>query len=149
MSCEAVRAPSTFESVLLAEFNLGLPPLTFYKLSYESSDWSFVLKLHAIIECALGRLLQKRLSEDEYDEGATVFGKVQQAFESGALVDDKHYRSFLLSLNYLRNRFAHQANYIVADIKTVISEMPEHSVVIERRQKIESQRSDEGFFEDW
>ena len=30
---------NTFESILLAELNLGLPPLTFFKILQEPSDW--------------------------------------------------------------------------------------------------------------
>src|SRR5260221_8632209 len=38
-----MRVPTTFESVLLAEFNLELPPMSFFKLIGERDDWSFIL----------------------------------------------------------------------------------------------------------
>jgi hypothetical protein len=121
-----METPTTFESVLLAELNLGLPPLTFYRIGEEPSDWSFVLKLHAVMECALNRLLDKRLPEDEFEETMTCARKIQLAFEMPEFAHDEHYRSFLITLNYLRNRFAHRAKYIVADLGKVLQEVPSH-----------------------
>jgi len=121
-----MQKPNTVESILLAELNLRLPPLSFYKLVKEPSDWSFILKLHAILEGALTRLLERRLSESDFDETLTFMRKVQLAFELRELAHDNHYRSFLVTLNHLRNRFAHRAEYIVADIPTVIQGIPTH-----------------------
>ena len=126
MSDDTFKAPSTFESVLLAELNLGLPPLFFYELIREPNDWSYVLKLHVMFESALNKVLEKRGPEDDYDQPSTYYSKVEKALQSGAVVEDEHYRNFLVSLNYLRNCFAHRASYIVAAISSVINEMPAH-----------------------
>jgi hypothetical protein len=117
--------PSTVESILLAELNVGLPPFTFYKLIGESSDWSFVLKLHAILECALDRLLRGRLSGDDFDDRMTFYRRVELAFDIPEFDRDDHYRNFFFNLNSLRNRFAHRAKYIVADIGTVVRDFPD------------------------
>jgi len=71
-----MKAPTPFESVLLAELNIGLPPTSFHKLLEETDDWSFILKLHAILECALVRLLEKRSSSDFLDENSNFVQKV-------------------------------------------------------------------------
>jgi hypothetical protein len=116
---------NTFESILLAELNLGLPPLTFFKILQEPSDWSFILKLHAVVECALGRLLEKRMLEN-FEVTSSFVSKLQLAFELPDLAHDDHYRRFLTALNFLRNRFAHRARYIVSDLRTVLQEIPVH-----------------------
>jgi hypothetical protein len=43
-----MRPPEIFESVLLAEMNLGLPPTFFYSLLKEPDDWAFILKLSCV-----------------------------------------------------------------------------------------------------
>jgi len=121
-----MKAPNNFEAILLAEFNLGLPPLTFFKLIKEPSDWSFVLKLHTVLECALNCLLEKRMPAYDYDRPMTFVSKVQLAFELPMPARDDYYRNFFKNLNYIRNRFAHRANYILYDLKQVIQEIPLH-----------------------
>jgi hypothetical protein len=114
---------SIFESILLAELNLDLPPLTFFNVAGEPSDWTFIIQLHAVLECALCRLLEKKMPED-LDTISSFVSKVQLAFKLPELAHDDHYRSFLIALNFLRNRFVHRASYIVADLRTVLQEIP-------------------------
>jgi hypothetical protein len=121
-----MEIPSTFEGVLLAELNIGIPPASVIKLMKERDDWSFILKLHAIFECALTRLLEKRLGDGAFDERTSFFGKVQQAFQIPTMALDKQFQGFYYALNYVRNRFAHNARYIRADLGTVIDELPRH-----------------------
>ena len=71
-----MECPTTFESVLLAELVVGLPPLTFYNLIGERDDWCFILKLHAIMECALTRLLEKRIEDQDFDDPMTFHRKL-------------------------------------------------------------------------
>jgi len=120
-----MNAPDEFESVLLAEMNLGMPPTSFYSLLKETGDWSFVLKLHCIFECALAQLIERRGADDNGVE-STFVGKVQSAFQVPFLSGDdgETFRSFLLNLNFLRNRFAHNARYMSADIWTVLLDVP-------------------------
>ncbi len=125
-----MRVPTTFESVLLAELIVGLPPMSFPKLISERDDWSFIVKLHAIIECALTRLLEKRNTDHDFDDPISFTGKLQ-LLQSVLAVPEEEYRSFLVALNYLRNRFAHEAKYIVADLQTVFQEIPSR-----RRQSV-------------
>src|SRR5437667_198329 len=118
-----MRVPTTFESVLLAELNVGLPPMSFHKLIGERDDWSFILKLHAIMESALRRLLDKRLADHDFDDPVS-FSQKLRLLQSVLPVPEEEYQSFLVALNYLRNRFAHEAKYIVADLHTVFNELP-------------------------
>src|SRR2546426_8680359 len=89
-----MRIPSTFESLLLAELNLGLPPTSFFKLMSEPDDWSFILKLHAILESALTSLLEKRLPAEDFDNTMTFARKIQLVFELPECSQDPEYRSF-------------------------------------------------------
>jgi hypothetical protein len=120
-----VKAPEVFESVLLAEMNLGMPPTSFYALLREPNDWSFVLKLHCVFECALAQLVERRAADDTGVE-TTFVGKVQSAFQVPFLSGGggETFRSFLLNLNFLRNRFAHNAKYMSADIWTILRDVP-------------------------
>src|SRR6266496_1060873 len=119
-----MKPPTPFEAILLAELNLGLPPMSFYKLMKEPDDWSFVLKLHAILESALTRLLEKRLHDDGFDAYTNFVGKAQLAFELQEVALDKEYQGFYFALNSLRNLFAHNAKYICADLRTVLLSIP-------------------------
>jgi hypothetical protein len=120
--------PSQFEAILLAELNIGLPPTSFWRLLREPDDWSFILKLHAIFEGVLARVIEKRVADKTVDEYTSFTRRVQLAFElpclSGNKGEGERYRSFLLDLNSLRNRFAHNASYICADLRTVLLSIP-------------------------
>jgi hypothetical protein len=90
----------------------------------EPDDWSFILKLHAILESALTCVLEKRLRADDFDERLSFAGKVQLVFRLPECVRDPEYRTFFVALNSLRNRFAHSARYIFADFSTVFQDIP-------------------------
>jgi hypothetical protein len=40
-----IPEPEQFESILLAELRLGLPPLFYWQLREIKDDWAFILKL--------------------------------------------------------------------------------------------------------
>jgi len=139
-----MNPPEVFESVLLAEMNLGMPPTSFYSLVQETRDWSFVLKLHCVFECALAQLVQRRGANDTAAE-STFVGKVHSAFQTPFLSgqDGETFRNFLLSLNFLRNRFAHNARYMSADIWTVLLDVPlPRRRVVQAGLKLVSDRPD-------
>ncbi len=118
-----MKRPTLFDLVLLAELNLGMPPTTFFKLLQEPDDWSFVVKLHAVLECALNVLIEKQL-KPRPDERITFYGKVQLALEHPLLAPDKLFREFFIAFNFLRNRMVHDARYITADLITVLEALP-------------------------
>src|SRR5437667_10155251 len=90
----------------------------------EPDDWSFILKLHAILESALTSLLDKRLPAEDFHNTMTFARKIQLVFELPECSRDPEYRSFFFSLNSLRNRFAHSARHIFADFSTVFRDIP-------------------------
>jgi hypothetical protein len=117
-------APNVSESVSLAEMNLGMPPTSFYLLLREPNDWSFVLKLHCVFECALAQLVERRGADGTIDHYSTFARKVEAAFQLPFLRGGETWRSFLVNLNFLRNRFAHKAAYMSVDIRTVLLDVP-------------------------
>ena len=121
-------SPGMFEASLLAELNMGLPPTSFFKLLAEPNDWSFVLKLHAMLEGALVRLLERRFPEEGPDERTNFVEKVRVAFELPEVSRDQKYQGFYFALNFVRNRFAHNAKYIYADLRTVLAEIPPYQL---------------------
>ncbi|MFM0115660.1 hypothetical protein [Paraburkholderia nemoris] len=88
---------------------LGLPSGFFASLLKED-DWSFVIKLHALIESALAHVVAHRLG----DEVADVVGlldmgerKGKVAFAAALKLIDEQERYFLKLLSSIRNRCAH------------------------------------------
>lgn len=95
---------------------MGLPSGFFTNLVHEN-DWSFVIKLHALIEAALAFVISHKLS----DEVANVIseldmngrkGKVAFATAALNLIDDGEGR-FLRLLSALSNRCAHGIQQVV------------------------------------
>ena len=105
-----------FDLILLAEHRLGLPPLFYFKVMDIKDDWAFILKLHALFEGAVHRLLAEKTAQFEFAEPVpserdSFFTKVQTAARL-FLPDnrDEAYipaREYLLALNHLRNRITH------------------------------------------
>ena len=88
---------------------LGLPSGFFDSLLKED-DWSFVIKLHALIEQALAHVIAHRLGDEIADIVASLDmgerrGKV--GFAVALKLIDERDRSFLKLLSSLRNRCAH------------------------------------------
>jgi hypothetical protein len=91
------------------EKELGLP-ISFFDNLAKEDDWSFVIKLHALFESALGYVVGNRLGEQVTDVVARLDmngrkGKVAFA-KALELIGDDEVR-FLDLLSKLRNRCAH------------------------------------------
>lgn len=102
---EPLGAVARFENAL------GLPAGFFLKLLSED-DWSFVIKLHALIEAAVSHLLTAKCGTPELLDVFTRIelsnaqtGKIAFAQALGCLDPDE--RQFVRKLSELRNAFAH------------------------------------------
>jgi hypothetical protein len=98
-------ALGNFETSLLAELRLGLPPLFYYRLVEIKDDWGFVLKLHSFFEGTLTSLIQHKLrcrknSRETLAPRDTFVSRVYLADRMKLLEPD--YKAFLLGLNRLR-----------------------------------------------
>lgn len=96
--------------------SIDLPP-TFLDELYSDSDWSFVIKTHALFESVLGALIVKRLQLPTADDviahldfNNTKSGKVAFARSLGLL--SKEHVSFLRGLSELRNMLVHKIHNV-------------------------------------
>ncbi len=118
----------TFETSLLAELRVGLPPLFYYRLIEITDDWAFVLKLHSFFEGTLTQLIREKLRlRSDCSESLTprdsFVSRVHLAFRMGILEQD--FRGFLLALNRLRNDITHNIRFIEFDLDKYVDALSE------------------------
>lgn len=96
--------------------SVGLPP-TFLDDLLHDSDWSFVIKTHALFEAVLGSLIVRRLGAEaaadaiaNLDFNNTKSGKVAFARALGLI--DKEHVAFLRGLSELRNQLVHKVHNV-------------------------------------
>lgn len=84
-----------FEEIQDFESRLGLPE-NFYEQLLHEDDWSFVVKLNALFECACTHVLTARLHTPELadafaqlDFANTRYGKVAQLRSLGAITSEQ------------------------------------------------------------
>lgn len=106
------------------EKELNLPNGFFLNLLIKEDDWSFTIKLHALVEAAVSHLLASICGDRLLDIftrlelSSDTIGKV--AFAKALDVLDKDERTFVRKLSEIRNSFAHDvrkagatlANYV-------------------------------------
>jgi hypothetical protein len=124
-----MKLPNFFESILLAELNLGVRPTSFFQIAEDwakrKDDWTLVLQLHAYLEGGLNVLLLKRRSQltEPFDDRITFARKVDLAFRLEEFSRDTQYKTFFSAINSLRNRFAHDPRYIKTDLKCYLDHL--------------------------
>ena len=103
--------------------SVGLPP-DFMRALVQESDWSLIIKLHAVFEAVIASLIVKQLKTPDVEEVVSHLdfnnvksGKVAFARALG-LIDSKEV-AFLRGLSELRNALVH-------DIKNVQFNLREH-----------------------
>jgi hypothetical protein len=99
------------EKIAELEMKIGLKKGFCCKL-LEEDDWSFVIKLHAVFEAALSRLICKQIGKDglldiisRLDTSNTSCGKLAFAKALGYIEDEE--RKFIRNLSELRNSLVH------------------------------------------
>lgn len=119
-----IRFIEAIKAVIPFEERLSIKKGFYVGLLVEKDDWSFLIKLHALIEAALSHLLaelislsvKKYLPDDKKPKGLEEFfswlelsnkrtGKV--AFVKALDVFPKEHRRFISSLSELRNQLVH------------------------------------------
>jgi hypothetical protein len=116
-------APKLFAIVDRLEQELGLPHGFYEKLVDVDDDWSFVLKVHALMEASLAILLAERIggrdlpnlsnlsnSLSRLEMNRRHTGKVDLAFTLG-LIKERD-RLLLRQLSELRNTYVHQVRNV-------------------------------------
>ncbi len=102
------------------------------KLATED-DWSFVIKLHALVEAALTHLLtvasHKPTLDKVYallDTSDTKKGKLAFAREMGLLGDN--YRRYVVSLSQVRNKFIHDVRNVGSTLETYMASLDANQI---------------------
>jgi hypothetical protein len=105
-----------FEAIAELEKELGLPN-DFYLNLEKDDDWSFVIKLHALLEAAISGLLVEVLGYQELLEvisqlemSNNTTGKIALVKALGLL--DSEYRTFIRKLSEIRNKFVHDVSNV-------------------------------------
>lgn len=114
------------------EEELKLPKNFFLKLLEEDDDWSFIIKLHALIEGAVSYLLTKTINEKCSDIFAQLelsnnkTGKIAFAGKAG-LLDDKEI-SYIKKLSEIRNKLIHNISDVKFDLKAYVAELDNQQI---------------------
>lgn len=99
------------------ELALKIKPGFFWRLSQSGDDWSFLIKIHTLLEMSIGHLIQQRISVPELDQiiekvpmngGAASKLKIASALS----LLDKDTEKFITALSSLRNKAAHQIDAV-------------------------------------
>lgn len=120
--------------VPLLEEKLGLKSGFFESLDRDDeSDWSFIIKVHALIEASISHLLTEHLGRSELndvfsrlDMSNKTTGKV--AFVEALKLLEKSERRFISSLSELRNTLVH-------DVRNVNFDLAEHVESMEKEKQ--------------
>ncbi len=106
---------------------IELPP-DFLESIRDEDDWSFVVKMHALMEAAVTHLLTLRLGHKSLhnvfahlDFATSKFGKL--AFAKALELLDSRDRSFLHKLAELRNRLVHDVSNVNFDLVAYVASM--------------------------
>lgn len=117
-------SPATIEQLLES---VGISP-SFLDDLWDDSDWSFVIKIHALFEAVLGSLIARRLGSEasadvigNLDFNNTKSGKVAFARALGLL--DKEHVTFLRGLSELRNQLVHKVHNVTFTFESYISSL--------------------------
>jgi hypothetical protein len=125
---EQVTVPDTVEaSVRAIETELGLPSGFLEGLRTED-DWSFIIKVHALIEAAVSHLLCSVLGKDTL---ADVFSHLElsdkrrgkMAFAAALGLLEKPDRRFVSSLSELRNTLVHDVTNVGFSLSKYVDAM--------------------------
>lgn len=111
------------------EEELAVPAVFFHGL-LEEDDWSFAIKLHALIEAAITHLLTEALGEPELRDiisrlelSNLTTGKL--AFVKSMSLLDRDSRRFIQKLSELRNHLVHDVANVSINLKDYFSSLEE------------------------
>jgi hypothetical protein len=114
-----------FEAIKQLEKDLSLPK-GFYRKLYKEDDWSFVIKLHSLIEAALSSLIIEALGHTQLSETISrlelsnnATGKI--AFVKALNLVNEDHRRFIRKLSEIRNDFVHGISTVSIDLREYLS----------------------------
>ena len=133
------------------EQKLGVEPGFFASLDGDDeSDWSFVIKTHALIEAAISYLLTEHLKRPELagmfsrlDMSNEATGKVAFATALGLL--ERPERRFIVSFSELRNMLVHDVRNVNFDLVSYVQGMnqKDQDIFLKKFNLLSSEVTDE------
>lgn len=128
-------SPKTLSDLVpLLEQKLGLEPGFFESLDGDDeSDWSFIIKVHALIEAAISHLLTEHLGRPELNDVLSRLDMSNKTTGKAGFIEalgllEKPERRFISSLSELRNKLVH-------DVRNVNFDLTEHVENMERKEQ--------------
>lgn len=110
-----------------------LLPDNFFKKLLDEDDWSFIIKLHALIEAACGSLLLYHFDEPELKNiisrlelSNKTTGKIAFLKELGLLGETN--RRFVSSLSEWRNKFVHNVQNCNSKLQDILDNMDKNAI---------------------
>ena len=124
----ASGAPRAIEEFARMEVHLDLPEGFLLELLKGADDWTFILRLHALVESALEYLIVASLERPELDGWVirhNIGGRTGKLALASALgvVDDAD-RGMVEGLADIRNRFAHRVQMTATTLGDYWAELP-------------------------
>lgn len=123
MNLELTIKDETKESINRLENELNLP-IDFLEQLTITDDWSFIIKLHSLMEAAITYLLVHHFNDDRLKK---VFDKLDFnqncRFVSELNLLPKECRNFLAKLSSMRNIAAHDITNVTFNLKAHVLEM--------------------------
>jgi len=118
--------------IIELQTKLNLPE-DFFKKLLQEDDWSFIIKLHALVEAACTDILTHRFDEpnirkviSRLELSNKSFGKL--AFIKELELINEEYRRFISSLSEWRNNFVHNVQNCGATLPSFISTMSNEQI---------------------
>lgn len=127
-----MAAQSLADLVPLLEQKLGVSPGFFESLDGEDeNDWSFVIKVHALIEAAISHLLTEHLQRPELVELFSRLDMSNKATGKAAFVKalgllEEPERRFISSLSELRNMLVHDVRNVSFNLAEYVEKMDQN-----------------------
>lgn len=120
------------KGILDLEKKLNLPK-DFFKNLLEEDDWSFIIKLHALVEAACGSLLLRHFAEpglkhiiSRLELSNKTTGKIVFLKELGLLGETN--RRFVSSLSEWRNKFVHNVHNCNSKLQEIVDNMDKDAI---------------------
>lgn len=118
------------------EKDLTIPKGFFWSLLKED-DWSFIIKLHSLIEAAVTHLLVKEIAMPELEN---IFANLELSnYRTGKMVFLKDlgllkpYHKYVQVLSEIRNDFVHNISNVTLSLKEYLDNKPEQKKILLKR----------------
>lgn len=99
------------EKITPLEKRLNVKPGFFEGLSNEKNDWSFIIKIHSLVEAAVSHYLSVKIGNNKLE---SVFQRLPLSTANGGKIDFlkaldllKEHRGFIALLSSIRNKYVH------------------------------------------